>query len=115
VLITFVAAPILLRMLGVSQLYQGLLYVDVVAAGTQVVFLGLLNVFFYLDKRRIVLLLCAVFVVLNIALTLLSLQLGPAYYGYGFALSLLFSVLLGMVLLDRKLDKLEYSTFMLQN
>ena len=115
VLITFVAAPILLRMLGVSQLYQGLLYVDVVAAGTQVVFLGLLNVFFYLDKRRIVLLLCAVFVVLNIVLTLLSLKLGPAYYGYGFALSLLFSVLLGMTLLDRKLDKLEYSTFMLQN
>ena len=115
VLITFAAAPALLRLLGVSQLYQGLLYIDVVAAGTQVVLLGLLNVFFYLDKRHIVLLLCSVFVVLNIALTFLSLQLGPAYYGYGFALSLLFTVLLGMMLLDRKLDRLEYSTFMLQN
>lgn len=115
VLVTFVAAPSLLRLLGVSQLYQGLLYVDVVAAGTQVVLLGLLNVFFYLDKRHIVLLLCGVFVVLNIALTVGSLLLGPAYYGYGFALSLLLTVLLGMGLLDRKLGRLEYETFMLQN
>ncbi len=114
VLVTFVAAPALLRLLGVSQLYQGLLYIDVVAAGTQVVLLGLLNVFFYLDKRRIVLLLCGVFVMLNILLTWVSLQLGPAYYGYGFALALLVTVLLGMMLLDRKLERLEYETFMLQ-
>ena len=114
VLITFVAAPALLNLLGVSQLYQGLLYIDVVAAGTQVVLLGLLNVFFYLDKRRIVLLLCLVFAALNILLTWLSLQLGPAWYGYGFAVSLLITVMLGMILLDRKLERLEYETFMLQ-
>ncbi|MEW9900730.1 exopolysaccharide Pel transporter PelG [Chitinivorax sp. PXF-14] len=114
VLVTFVAAPALLRLLGASQLYQSLLYIDVVSASTQVVLLGLLNVFFYLDKRRIVLLLTGIFVLLNIGLTALSLHWGPAYYGYGFALAVLITVLTGMAFLDRKLQTLEYETFMLQ-
>jgi polysaccharide biosynthesis protein PelG len=79
-----------------------------------VVLLGVLNVFFYLDQRRIVLGLCAAFVFLNIALTEVSLRLGPALYGYGFAVSLLLVVLAGFFLLSRKLDVLEYETFMLQ-
>jgi uncharacterized membrane protein len=114
VLITFVAGPALLRLLGISQLYLSLLYIDVVAAGLQVVFLGLLNVFFYLDKRRIVLFLASFFVASNLGFTLLSLHLGAAYYGYGFALSLLLSVLIAIYILDKKLDVLEYETFMLQ-
>jgi uncharacterized membrane protein len=88
--------------------------VDVVAAGLQVVLLGLLNVFFYLDKRRIVLGLTLAFLAMNGLFTWLSLQLGAPYFGYGFALAVLFSVVLGFIALDRKLDSLEYETFMLQ-
>lgn len=113
VLITFVLGPTLLEQLGISQLYLPLLYVDVVAAGLQVVLLGILNVFFYLDKRATVVLLTLVLLVSNIALTGLSLQLGAAFYGYGFALALLITVLAGMHLLSKKLDSLEYETFML--
>jgi polysaccharide biosynthesis protein PelG len=58
--------------------------------------------------------LCLLFLFSNIALTALSLYLGASYYGYGFALSLLITVLAGMYLLTRKLDLLEYETFMLQ-
>jgi uncharacterized membrane protein len=104
----------LLGWLGISTLYLPLLYIDVVAAGLQVVLLGVLNVFFYLDKRRIVVFLCLLFLITNILLTFLSLYLGAYYYGYGFALSLLITVLTGMYLLSRKLDLLEYETFMLQ-
>ena len=113
-LILFVAGPALLRWLGISELYLSLLYIDVVAAGLQVVFLGILNVFFYLDKRRIVLVLNALFVGLNITFTYVTLQLGAPFYGYGFALALLFTVMVGFYLLDYKLDRLEYETFMLQ-
>ena len=113
-LIIFVAGPALLRWLGISELYLSLLYIDVVAAGLQVVFLGILNVFFYLDKRRIVLVLNALFVGLNITFTYVTLQLGAPFYGYGFALALLFTVMVGFYLLDYKLDRLEYETFMLQ-
>jgi uncharacterized membrane protein len=71
-------------------------------------------VFFYLDKRRIVLGLCLLFAALNIGLTWLSLALGPAFYGYGFALAVFITVLVGCVFLSRKLAVLEYETFMLQ-
>jgi uncharacterized membrane protein len=114
VLLVFVLGEKLLGWLGISTLYLPLLDVDVVAAGLQVVLLGVLNVFFYLDKRRIVLFLCLLFLISNIALTSLTLYLGAYYYGYGFALSLLITVLTGMYLLTRKLDLLEYETFMLQ-
>ena len=90
------------------------LYVDTIAASLQVVFLGVLNIFFYLDRRRVVLGLTAAFVVLNGVLTWITLQLGPAWYGYGFAVSLLLVVMASLVILDRKLDRLEYETFMLQ-
>jgi uncharacterized membrane protein len=114
VLVVFVAGPTLLDFLGISRLYLSLLYVDVVAAGLQVVLLGLLNIFFYLDKRREVLLLSTLFLLLNVALTALTLRLGAPYYGYGFALALLATVLIGMLMLDEKLHRLEYETFMLQ-
>jgi uncharacterized membrane protein len=113
-LVIFVAGPALLRWLGISELYLSLLYIDVVAAGLQVVFLGILNVFFYLDKRRIVLVLSAMFVVFNFVFTYVTLQLGAPFYGYGFALALLFTVMVGFYMLDYKLERLEYETFMLQ-
>ncbi len=114
VLLTFVLGPSLLRWLGISELYLPLLYVDVVAAALQVVLLGLLNVFYYLDKRLNVLALVLFFLAANAILTVATLKLGATFYGYGFALSLLATVVIGMLLLDRRLERLEYETFMLQ-
>lgn len=114
VLIVFVAAPTLLEMIGISQYYISLLYVDVVAAGLQVVFLGIMNVLFYLDKRVIALILTGLFAGLNLAFSLISIHLGANWYGYGFAVSLLITVVIGLYWLDRKMAILEYETFMLQ-
>lgn len=114
VLLFFVAGERLLRWLQISDLYLPLLYVQTIAASLQVLFLSVLTVFFYLDKRRVVLGLCALFVVANAGLTVLSLQLGPQAYGYGFALSLLLVVTIGFVALSRSFARLEYTTFMLQ-
>lgn len=114
VILTFVLGEKLLTWLGISTLYLPLLYVDVVAAGLQVVLLGIMNILFYLDKRAIVTWLCLLFLISNAGLTWLSLQLGVSFYGYGFAVSLLITVLVGTYLLSRKLDVLEYETFMLQ-
>lgn len=43
-----------------------------------------------------------------------SIQLGPEYYGFGFALAMLVTTLVGLVLLDKQFSDLEYRTFMLQ-
>ncbi len=114
VLVTFVAGPSLLQWLGISQLYLPLLYVQVIGAGLQVGLMAILNVFFYLDERRIVLFLCFEFVALNILLTALTLWFGAALYGYGFAVSVLITLTTGLALLSRQLNRLEYETFMLQ-
>lgn len=113
-LIIFMLGKSLLEWLGISALYQQLLYIDLIATSLQVAFLAILNIFFYLDKRRMVLLLTGLFVVLNTVLSAFSIAIGPSWYGYGFALSLLIVVCIGMVLLNDKLEKLEYETFMLQ-
>jgi uncharacterized membrane protein len=113
-LFIMVAGGAILEWLGISTLYLGLLHVDVVAAGLQVVFLGILNVFFYLDRRRTVLALTAAFVVLNFALTAWTMALGPPFYGYGFAAALLLVTMAGAWRLSRTLARLEYETFMLQ-
>jgi uncharacterized membrane protein len=113
-LLVLVAGPALLRLLGIPELYVPLLNIDVVASGLQVMLLGVLNVFFYLDKRAAVTFLTALFLVLNVGLTAISLRLGAAFYGYGFALALLATLVVGVRLLELRLRRLEYETFMLQ-
>ncbi|MNF29302.1 exopolysaccharide Pel transporter PelG [Pseudomonas sp. Irchel s3b6] len=115
VLLLFLFAPRLLEWLGLSSYYLPLFHIALIGVSLQVVFMALLNVFFYLDKRMIVLELCVWFVVLNTVLTLLSQYLGPSFFGYGFTLSLLVCVLLGLHRLSRVLEDLEYDTFMLSH
>lgn len=114
ILLIFALGGYILRALNISELYLPLLYIDIIAASLQVVFLGILNIFFYLDKRRIVLWLTGMFVLLNGILTLITIEAGPTFYGYGFAGSLLLIVMASLFLLDRKLDVLEYEAYMLQ-
>ncbi len=105
----------LLSALGISSGYLYLFYVDVVAAGLQVLLLAILNVFFYLDQRRITLGLSVLFLVSNTVFTRITQILGPSYYGYGFASAMLLTSLVGLWLLSAKLDRLEYETFMMQS
>lgn len=114
VLVTFVAGPAVLRALGISEIYLPLLHVQVIGAGLQVGLMAILNVFFYLDQRRIVLLLCLEFVLLNVILTAFTLWFGAPLYGYGFTVAVLITLCTGLVLLSRQLNRLEYETFMLQ-
>ncbi len=114
VLVMVVFAPTIFEKLQISQLYLPLFYVDAVAASLQVALLAMMNVFFYLDKRLIVLILVSTLSVLNIGFTIATLYIGAAFYGYGFALALLLTLLLALYMLERKLARLEYETFMLQ-
>jgi uncharacterized membrane protein len=104
----------ILGLLGIDVAYLHLLYVDLVGVSLQVLLMALLNVMFYLDKRHISLFLIVLMMTLNFGLSYLSVQLGPQFYGYGFAVSMLVSTLVGIVILNRKFAQLEYETFMLQ-
>ncbi|MGQ9850207.1 MAG: exopolysaccharide Pel transporter PelG [Aggregatilineaceae bacterium] len=114
VLIIFALGDQLLLRLGISPLYLPLLSVDVVATSLQVILVGILNILFYLDKRRMVTILTGLFLVSNTLLSWISIKLGAFFFGYGLAISLLLTVLVGLWWLGRRLDALEYETFMLQ-
>lgn len=114
VLLLVVFAPAIFAKLDISALYLPLFYVDAVAASLQVALLAVMNVFFYLDKRREVLATVVLLSVLNVALSVASLRLGAVYYGYGFALAMLITLVFSLRVLERKLGRLEYETFMLQ-
>ncbi len=102
------------KILGMPLLYLPLFHIDLVATQLQLFFMSLLAILFYLDRRKNVLVLTALFLILNIALTLLSIRLGPYFFGYGFALSLLIVSAIGMIMINRDFKRLHYETFMLQ-
>jgi len=71
-------------------------------------------VLFYLDQRRIVVWLTGLLLVCNAGFSALSIYLGAAWFGYGFAVAMLVTVLVGIWVLNRRLEALEFETYMLQ-
>lgn len=104
-------APAILSVLHLSKLYMWLFNVDLISAGLLVVFISLLNILCYLDKRNYVMILCFLFFMINTVGTWLSLRLGVFYFGYGFASSLLIVDIIAFILVDRNFNSLEYYTF----
>lgn len=113
--LAFLFAPVVLDRLGISEHYLGLFYIDAVGVAAQVLFLSILNVIFYLDQRPLALGLCAGFFALNLVFTLITQYLGPAYFGYGFTLSGVLIVVIGLSTLSHRLEHLVRETFMLQS
>jgi uncharacterized membrane protein len=113
VLVLLLAGPRLLDYVGISRLHLQLFSIDLVGVAMQVLMLAVFNVLFYLDERRAVLSLSALFVATNVVLTVASQAAGPAFYGYGFALSTTVTSIAGLLVTSRKLDRLEMHTFML--
>ena len=101
--------------LNIDTTYLHLFYVDLVGVSLQVLVMSILNVMFYLDKRYAALALVTCIVITNFGFTQLSIYLGPTFYGYGFALAMLVTTVLGLIQLNRQFNSLEYQTFMLQD
>lgn len=107
-------APAIFKFLNIPQLYLGLLYVLVIGAMLQISFMAILAILYYLDRKLVAMWLSVAFFVLNGILTYLSINLGPAMYGYGYAGSLLIVFTAGVVVIRNEMDRLDYETFMLQ-
>lgn len=106
--------PWLLRVAGISELHLPLFYIDAAGVALQVIMLAVTSMFFYLDRRRAVSWLTAMLFVSNASLTWLTQRLGPEFYGYGFALAMALTSLVGLVALSRTFQHLVRDTFMRQ-
>ncbi|MGF1692255.1 exopolysaccharide Pel transporter PelG [Photobacterium kagoshimensis] len=100
--------------LNIDLSYLHLLYVDLVGVSLQVLVMSILNVMYYLDKRYSALALTVFMAVGNYIFAHISIELGPVFYGYGFAVTMLLTTIIGLVMLDKQFNDLEYQTFMLQ-
>lgn len=103
-----------LRWFGISTLHAPLFFVDAAAVGMQVILLAAVNMFFYLDRRRTVLTICALLVISNGAFTWATQQMGPELYGYGFAASVTWTTVVALGWLSHAFSTLVRDTFMLQ-
>jgi polysaccharide biosynthesis protein PelG len=112
VAILIVVGDRLLNVFRIPPFYGYLFKIDVVGVGFQTFLLGIITILFYLDYRRLVLSLCALFAGMNLTLSIASQHLGPRFYGFGFTLAAALTSLLSLNALSSKLDRLEYETFM---
>lgn len=93
--------------------YLPIFMICLVAAGLNIVFWAAIDIIFYLDKISHALFLTALFAVSNAFFTWLSIQFGVFYFGYGLLLSLLLTVSISFLLLNRELSRLQFETYML--
>ncbi len=112
VLLLYVLGPSIVKWLELPEKFVHLYYVDLVGVAAQVLMLAVLNVAFYLDKLKDALALTFFMFVTNALFTWLSIQWGPVYFGYGFGVSMALTACLGVVLIGRELDSIEFHTFM---
>ena len=79
-----------------------------------ILFIATVHLFFYFDLRRTRLWLCALLLSLSGGLTWLGQRLGPGYHGLSLGVAAAVASLVGLAILGRRLDRLEYETYMLQ-
>jgi uncharacterized membrane protein len=110
VLIAF--ARTILPALNISVLYSGQLAIISVGVMLQLLVMAALNILFYLDDLRETVLITAVMLVANAGCSYVSILLGPYYYGYGFAAGMLIATMVALPLVNRRLQRLNFETFM---
>ncbi len=113
-IIIFLMAPTIFTELRIPQLYLGLFFILTVGALLQLGFMSVLAVLYYLDRRSKAMWLSLLFFLLNASLSLLSIYMGPEMYGYGYAVSLLISFTISLIVLQQTMKRLDYETFMHQ-
>ena len=112
--ILFLTAPKVFEMLNIPQLYLGLLYILTIGAMLQVAFMSVLAILYYLDRKKEAMWLSISFFFLNAILTLVSIDMGPAMFGYGYTVALLIVFIASLLVIRNEMNRLDYETFMLQ-
>lgn len=113
-IVLFLTAPTVFAFLNIPQLYLGLLYILTIGAMLQIAFMSVLAILYYLDRKKVAMWLCISFFGLNALLTFISIDLGPAFFGYGYTVALLLVFLASLLIIRNEMERLDYETFMLQ-
>lgn len=113
-IIIYLVAPSLFEVLHIPQLFLGLFYILTIGAFLQLLFMSILAILYYLDRRTKAMWLSVLFFVFNATLTFISIEIGPTMYGYGYTISLLIVFIISLFVMRQTMEKLDYETFMHQ-
>jgi len=113
--VTVLLAPRLLELLGVPLIQLSMFRFGVLGAFFHVLFLVITIFLSYFDLRRVSLLLQSIFLATNMSFTYVGMQMGFAYYGYGYFLSALTSFAIAFCVAAHYIVQLPYQTFIHAN
>ncbi|MEZ0323582.1 MAG: exopolysaccharide Pel transporter PelG [Hydrogenothermaceae bacterium] len=98
----------------IPLIYLPLFHIMLLGTYLQLILLSLFALFFYFDRRKESLILSITFFSLNLFFSVVTVILGPYFYGYGFVLSIFLTVIISILMLRRFLYEIHYHTFMLR-
>jgi uncharacterized membrane protein len=76
--------------------------------------MSVLAILYYLDRKVVAMWLSIGFFITNTIFTLISIELGSSFYGYGYTISLLVVFVASLFVVRDEMRRLDYETFMLQ-
>jgi polysaccharide biosynthesis protein PelG len=109
--LVLIFAPFILKELGLPPSAVRIFRAVCVGAFCHVMLLITILMQLYFDLKTQALITSLMFVVLNAGLALVSVNVGPASYGFGYAIATMITVLTGYVLLARASTHLDYYVF----
>jgi uncharacterized membrane protein len=108
-------SPYLFERLGVPISQIGIFRLGVLGAMFHVLLLFVSIVLAYFDLRKILLLAHSVFLVVSVGVSMLTLEWGFAWYGYGYVAASIVALTVAYGLLARELARLPYLAFVKSN
>ncbi|MCX7905606.1 MAG: exopolysaccharide Pel transporter PelG [Elusimicrobiales bacterium] len=112
-IIIYFFAPKIFNLLKIPKLYLPLFSIDLIGVQMQMGFMAMLSVMHYMNKKKEAMYVSFLFLALNTILTLITLYLGPSYFGYGFTIASFCSFIISLIILRKFIKELEYEIFML--
>jgi len=110
----FLLMPFLVSLMGIDPADTPVFRVAVIGAFFHGGLLILLILILYFDFRGSAVFVSLLFLTSNAAFTLITLRLGPAFYGFGYLGACLITLVAGLLIFRNRIRNLEYLTFMRQ-
>ena len=101
----------ILELLDIPMIQLSIFRYAVLGAFFQFFFIFFVNILFYLDQRKSILLIYGIYLVLNTCFTYISIKLGYQYYGVGFCAASLITFIISGIIVALTAKKLDYLAF----
>jgi len=109
--VVILLSPVLVPFVGLQYQQLGIFRLGVMAVFFQFMFVAASSIVLFLDRQSRFLALQLIFLAAQVGFTIMTIQLGQEYFGYGHLLACALSAFLAMSVLERTLGKVVYLTF----